>query len=355
MRTVPGRTAVAETRRPRVLVLVEPPDELRARLEARLEVDVRPAGELDEEEVAARLADTGDGPPFRGLLPLLIHRVGERVFRAAPDLDVVANMAVGVDNVDLAAARRHGVTVTNTPGVLTDDTADLALALLLAVARRIVEADRYVRAGRWTGWRPDLMVGRSLTGRSLGVVGAGRIGRAVLARAAAFRMRLLYASRTPLPPEVEAELGAERRDLPDLLAESDFVSLHVPLDDATRHLLDADALARLKPGAILVNTARGPVVDEAALVAALDSGHLGGAGLDVFEEEPRVHPGLLDRPDVVLVPHVGSATAATRFRMLELAVEGLLAILADRRLPTHAVVAGTGAEAGATLSPGLRR
>ncbi len=316
----------------RVLSLTALPEPLRARLQASgLEVVERPEGELNDAGVAALVAG------FEGLLPLLIHRVGEETLAAAPDLRVVANCAVGVDNVDLAAARRQGVVVTNTPGVLTDATADLAWALLLALARRLVEADAAVRATGFTGWRPDAFVGRSLAGSTLGVVGAGRIGRAVLARAVPFGMRRLYASRSPLPAEVEADLGAERRTLGDLLAESDFVSLHVPLTDVTHHLIDAQALAAMKPASFLINTSRGPVVDEAALAAALAAGRPTGAGLDVFEHEPGVHPDLVGRSDVVLLPHIGSATAETRFRMAELCVEGLEAVLVAGTRPHNAV------------------
>jgi glyoxylate reductase len=332
-----------------VLVLAPLAAELSRRLAAVCEVVERPSGELDEAAVAALV------PGFDGLLALLVHRVGEAVFAAAPTLAMVANHAVGVDNVDLAAAARHGVVVTNTPGVLTDDTADLTWALILAVTRRLVEADAYVRAGRWTGWRPDLLIGRSLTGATLGVVGAGRIGQAVLGRAAGFRMRLLYASRRPLPAEREAALGVARRELPELLAEADVVSLHVPLGPETRHLIDGPALARMKPTAVLVNTSRGPVVDEAALAAALAAGRLGGAGLDVFEEEPRIHPGLMERPDVVLLPHVGSATAETRFRMAELCVEDLTTFFGQRRVPARSLAGAPEAGAGAeTLTVGSR-
>jgi glyoxylate reductase len=324
-------------RRKRVLVLSDLPAALHERLAAACEVVARPSGELDEAAVAALAAAAAEAGGLDGLLALLIQRVGERVFQAAPGLRIVANCAVGVDNVDLAAARRRGVIVTNTPGVLTEDTADLTWALLLAAARRVAEADAYVRAGRFTGWRPDAFLGRSLAGATLGVVGAGRIGRAVLARAAAFGMRRIYASRSPLPAAVEAELGAERRALPRLLAEADFVSLHLPLTADTHHLIDAAALAAMKPGAFLINTSRGPVVDEAALAAALASGRLAGAGLDVFEREPAVHPDLLAQPAAVLAPHIGSATGATRFRMAELCVDALVALLAHDRRPEHAV------------------
>jgi glyoxylate reductase len=255
-------------RRPRVLALTELVPQLRARLESVCELTVRPAGELTDAEVAARV------PGFDGLLSLLTHRVGKATF-AAGRLVIVANCAVGVDNIDLAAARAAGVVVTHTPGVLTEDTADLTWALILAVTRRVAEGDRFVRSGRFAGWRVDLLLGRSLASLTLGVVGAGRIGRAVLARAAAFSMRRLYASRTALPPQVERELGAERRPLSELLAQADVVSLHVPLTDETRHLLNARALARMKPGAYLINTSRGSVVDEAALAVALDGGRPG--------------------------------------------------------------------------------
>ncbi len=351
--SLPPTPPPAGDARPRVLVLTALPATLRERLEAVCEVEVRPADDLGEAEVAARL---GDG--FDGLLTLLVHQVGERVFTAAPRLAIVANHAVGVDNVDLEAAERHGVVVTNTPGVVTEATADLAWALLLAVSRRVVEGDAFVRAGRWTGWRPDLMVGRSLAGATLGVVGAGRIGQAFLERAAGFGMRLLYASRGALPPRREAALGVERRSLEELLATADFVSLHVPLGAATRHLIDAAALARMKPTAVLVNTSRGPVVDEDALAAALVAGRLGGAGLDVFEREPEVDPRLRELPNVVLLPHVGSATAETRFRMAETCVEDLVAFLGERRPAPRALTARDRPPgprpAGATLPSDLR-
>ena len=339
------RASHRRSRKPRVLSLTELPPELAARLEDGAELVVHPEGELSDREVAARLGREGgegaagsEGEGFDGLLALLIHEVGETALSRAP-LRIVANCAVGVDNVDLDAARRRGVAVTNTPEVLTDDTADLTWALILAVTRRVVEGDRFVRDGRWRGWRPDLLLGRSLGSLTLGVVGAGRIGRAVLARAGVFGVRRLYASRSALAPEVEAELGAERRTLEDLLAEADVVSLHVPLTESTRHLIDGEALDRMKPGAYLVNTSRGPVVDEAALAAALDpeSGHLAGAGLDVFEHEPEVHPRLRELPGAVLLPHVGSATAETRRRMKELCVESLRQALIEERSPERRV------------------
>lgn len=324
---------------PRILALTDLPGELRTRLEADAELVVHPEGELEDRQVARRAAG------FDGLLPLLIHRVGEATLEAGKRssggrLKIVANCAVGVDNVDLDAAARAGVVVTHTPGVLTGDTADLTWALILALTRRVVEGDRHVRAGRFSGWKPDLLLGRSLVSLTLGVVGAGRIGRAVLERASAFRMERVYASRSALEPEEERRLGAERLELEELLARAHVVSLHVPLTDDTRHLLDRRALGRMQAGAFLVNTSRGPVVDEAALAEALDpdGGHLAGAGLDVYEHEPEVHPRLRELPNTVLLPHVGSATAETRFRMQELCVESLRRCLVEGRSPEHRVV-----------------
>ena len=258
------------------------------------------------------------------LVTLLSDRVDDAVLGAG--VKVVANYAVGVDNIDLEAARRHGVLVTNTPDVLTDATADLAFALLLAAARRLPEGARLVAGGRFAGWAPSLLLGQPVAGRVLGVVGPGRIGRAVLARGRGFGMDLAYHGRHP-SPEAEA-LGARRLPLAELLAEADFVSLHVPLTDATHHLLGAGELARMKPTAVLVNTARGPVVDEAALAEALAEGRLFNAGLDVFEAEPAVHPRLLELPGVVLAPHLGSATTTARAEMARLCCEAVDTALA---------------------------
>jgi len=319
--------------RRRVVLLAPVPAPLGERLAAAgLEVVLREVGPGRAEEAAAAAADAD------GLFSLLVHPVGERLFAAAPRLAVVANCATGVDNVDLAAARRHGVTVANTPGVLTADTADFTWALLLALLRRVVEADAYVRRGEFRGWALDLLLGRSLGSLTLGVVGAGAIGQAVLARARAFGMTTLYTSRRRLPEAREAALGASWRTLDELVAAADVVSLHAPLTPETRGLFDAARLARMRPGAFLVNTARGPLVDEEALAAALASGRLGGAALDVFEREPEVHAGLLGLPNVVLAPHLGSATAETRFRMAELSVAALLAVLVEGRTPDHPVV-----------------
>jgi glyoxylate reductase len=269
-------------------------------------------------------------------LTLLHDRVdGAFLDAAGPQLRCVANVAVGYDNVDVDAATERGVVVTNTPGVLTDATADLALALILAVTRRVCEGDRLVRAGGTWSWDMFFMLGASLQSKTLGVVGLGQIGTATARRARAFGMEIAYTQRQAADEELVAELGGARRlELDELLAESDVVSIHVPLSEQTRHLIDAQRLAQMRPGAYLVNTARGPVVDEAALAAALKSGEIAGAALDVFEHEPEVHPDLLGLDNVVLLPHLGSATIETRTAMAELAARNALAVLAGEAPPT---------------------
>lgn len=268
------------------------------------------------------------------LITMLSDRVDAEFLAACPQLRVIANYAVGYDNLDLAAAARAGVVLTNTPDVLTEATADIAMALLLGVARRVREGERLLRAGEFHGWRSDMLLGSDLHGKVFGLIGMGRIGAATARRARGFGMRIHYCNRNPVAPELAAELGAQQRTLDELLAEADVLSLHCPLTPATHHLLDAARLAQLKPSAILINTARGPVVDEAALVDALRAGALRGAGLDVYEHEPQVHPGLLDRDDVMLLPHLGSATTETRALMAELALRNCLAVLAGKRPET---------------------
>ncbi len=249
----------------------------------------------------------------------LVTTVGDpvtaRVIMACPQLQVIAQYAVGLDNVDLEAAREANVVVTHTPGVLTDATADQAMALLLAVARRTVEADAFVRAGRFRRWETTELLGTDLRGKTLGVVGMGRIGAAVARRALGFGMQVTYHNRRRANPTVGRELSARYVVLGELLETGDVISLHCPLNEESRHLIDAGALRRMKPSALLVNTARGAVVDEAALAEALADGQIAGVGLDVFEHEPAVHPGLLDHPRVVLAPHLGSATVETRTEM----------------------------------------
>ena len=263
-----------------------------------------------------------------GLLAILTDTVDADVMDAAgPQLKIVANYAVGYDNVDVAAATERGIAVTNTPGVLTETTADLAWALLMSAARRIVEADCFVRDGRWTGWGPRLLLGVDVHGKTLGLFGMGRIGRAVARRAAGFDMRVLYHDRGPIEEAVEKRLDATFVDQPTLLAESDFLSIHVPLLPETRHAFGAAEFKAMKRTACLVNTSRGPVVDEAALAEALEAREVFAAGLDVFEDEPRVHPRLLACENAVIVPHVGSASIETRATMAQMAAQNIIARL----------------------------
>jgi glyoxylate reductase len=261
------------------------------------------------------------------LLCLLTDRVDAALLDAAPSLRVVANAVVGYEHVDVAACRARGIVVTNTPDVLTDATADLAFALILAALRGLPQAERSLRAGEFHGWGFRDYLGSDPGGRTLGIYGMGRIGQAVARRAAPFGMRVIYHSRTRLPAEDEAVLGAEWTDFDGLIERSDVLSLHAPLTPDTRHVLSADVLRRMRPGSYLVNTARGALVDEAALVDALRDGPLAGAGLDVYEREPALAPGLIDLPNVVLLPHIGSATRETRTRMALLAARNAHAVL----------------------------
>ena len=307
--------------RPRILQTRDLPEPGPALLAGAGEV-VRPApGDL-----------AGAARGCAAIVCLTQDRIDERVL-ATPGLRVVSNVAVGYDNIDVAAANRHRVMVTNTPGVLDETTADLAFALILAAARRTGEAERYLRSGRFTGWSMDLLVGRDVHGATLGIVGAGRIGQAVARRARGFGMSLLYAAEHPIPAAREVELGLRPRPLDALLAEADFVSLHVPLRAETRHLIDERRLRLMKSTAVLVNTARGPVVDERALARALAEGWIMAAGLDVFENEPAVEPALLGLENVVLLPHIGSSSVLTRSRMAERAALNCAAALAGRRPP----------------------
>ena len=281
---------------------------------------------LHEDELldAARGADAA--------LTLLHDRVDAAFFDAAGEqLRVVANVAVGYDNIDVEEAARRGVVITNTPGVLTDATADLAMALMLAVIRRVPEGDRLIRAGRKWDWDMFFMLGASLQGKTLGVVGLGKIGAATARRARGFGMEIAYTQRNRADAALEGELGGARyMELDELLAQSDVVTLHVPLTAQTRHLISAEKLALMRDTAYLVNTARGPVVDEAALAHALSEGQIAGAGLDVFENEPEVHPDLLELDNVVLLPHLGSATIETRTAMGELAARNVVSVLTGK-------------------------
>ena len=265
---------------------------------------------------------------------LLTDQIDDAVLTAgSPRLKVVATVAVGYDNIDLATSAAHGIAVTNTPAVLDDTTADLAFLLILAAARRIWEAESDLRAGKWPGWDVDQYLGRDVHGAVLGVVGFGRIGQAVARRAAGFGMEVLHHTRR------DTGIVGWRGDLDRLLAESDIVTLHVPLTDKTRHLIDARRLALMKPDAVLVNTSRGPVVDEEALAVALEEGAIFAAGLDVYEREPEVHSRLLVAPRTVLLPHIGSASLATRTRMARVAAENVVAVLAGDR-PKNPVTGG---------------
>ncbi len=268
-----------------------------------------------------------------GVLSLLTDRIDPAFLDRCPALRVVANFAVGFNNVDLDAATDRGIVVTNTPGVLTETTADFAWALLMAAARRVAEADRFVRDGRFDAWGPRMLLGHDVHGATLGVVGFGRIGQAVARRAGGFGMEIVFYDPYPVDPEVARELGATECPLDDLFSRADFISLHVPLVPETTHLVDDAAFGRMKNTAILVNTSRGPVVDEQALVRALGSGTIAAAGIDVYEKEPAIEPGLLELDNVVLAPHIASASHATRLRMCMMAAENLVTALSGERPP----------------------
>jgi glyoxylate reductase len=268
-----------------------------------------------------------------GLMSMITDAVDEELLARAPRLKMIANMAVGYNNVDVKAATGRGIPVTNTPGVLTETTADLAFTLILSVARRVAEGDRMVREGRFSFWAPFLFLGTEVTGKTLGIIGMGRIGKAVAKRARGFDMRILYSNRNRVDPLEEKDLHAEYTDMKTLLALSDFVSVHVPLEEKTRHFIGKDELALMKPTAYLVNTSRGPVVDEGALVSALQSRMIAGAGLDVYENEPALAPGLTDLENTLLLPHVGSATLETRTKMAMMAADNLIAGLTGKKPP----------------------
>jgi glyoxylate reductase len=281
---------------------------------------------ISKEELFRRIKDK------EGLICLLTEKVNEELLQSAPKLRIVANVAVGFDNIDLPACAKRGVVATNTPGVLDETTADFAWTLLMAVARRLGEGEALARSGNWKGWDLDQLVGTDVYGKTLGIVGFGRIGRAVARRAGGFQMKVVYSDAVRAPQEVEKELKAKYRDFNALLAEADFVSVHVPLLAETRGLFDAPRFDRMKPTAFLINTSRGPVVTEAALVHALESGKIAGAALDVYENEPLIHPGL-KRPNVVLAPHLASASLETRTKMACIAAENVVAFFAGQRPP----------------------
>jgi glyoxylate reductase len=267
-----------------------------------------------------------------GIVSQLMDPIRETVL-STPGIKIVSNVAVGYDNIDVAAATAHKVMVTNTPGVLDDATADFAFTLIMATARRIIEADSFTRQGRFRGWAIDMMLGADVYGATLGLIGVGRIGRGVAHRAKGFNMRVLYYDPNPLPPDAEQQLGAARVGIGRLLAESDFVSVHVPLTQETHHLLSTPQFDQMKRTAILINTSRGPVIDEAALVQALQTKKIAGAGLDVYEREPAVHPGLIPMPNVILAPHIASATVRTRSEMSAMAARNMATAVRGGRPP----------------------
>jgi len=273
-------------------------------------------------------------PGKRGAVTLLTERVDAEFLDAAPDLVIVANYAVGFDNIDVEECTRRGVMASNTPEVLTETTADTAWALLMAAARRVPEGDRFLRSRIPWIWGPQMMLGQDVHDRTLGVVGFGRIGQSVARRAMGFGMRIVYYDLYRPPEEIERELGAQYLEFDELLAQADFISIHVALTPETRHLFGPEQFRAMRPTSVLVNTSRGPVIDEAALAAALRDGEIFAAGLDVFEKEPEVHPDLLDAPNAVIVPHLGSATVDTRKAMGLLAADNLVAALEGRRPPT---------------------
>ena len=299
----------------------------RAILDAACDVEYwQPPERIPREELLRRAKDKD------ALVCLLTERVNDELLSAAPKLRITSNVAVGFDNIDVPACTKRGVIATNTPGVLDETTADFAWTLLMAVARRIGEGEALARSGNWKGWDLDQLVGTDVWGKTLGLIGFGRIGRAVARRASGFQMKVIYTDAVRAPENLEREFHAEFRDLDSLLAESDYVSLHVPLLDETRGLFNGARFARMKSTAFLINTARGPVIDEAALVHALETGKIAGAALDVFENEPFIHPGL-KRDNVVLAPHIASASLETRTKMACIAAENVVAFFGGQRPP----------------------
>jgi len=319
--------------KPKILVTRTLPPDVMTVLETDFDVECNPHDRvLHREELLSSVKGKN------GLLPLLTDRIDDEVMDiAGGDLKIIANYAVGYNNIDVDAATKRKILVSNTPGVLTDTTADLAMGLILAVARRIAEGDAYTRSGKFIGWGPMLLLGTDVHHKTLGIAGFGRIGFAVAKRAAGFGMRILYTARRRGDPELENHVGARYVDKDTLLKESDFLSIHVPATQDTHHFLGAREFSLMKRTAFVINTARGEVIDEKALVEALESGEIAGAGLDVFEWEPHVSPELTRMPNVVLLPHIGSASMETRTRMGLMAAENLAAVLLGKRRPPHCV------------------
>jgi glyoxylate reductase len=313
--------------KPKVFATHQLFDEARQILEAACDVEYWTNEERPpREEVLRRVKDK------EGLVCLLTEKVNDEFLRAAPKLRIAANVAVGYDNIDVDTCTKRGVAATNTPGVLDETTADFAWTLMMAVARRLAEGEQLARSGNWKGWNLDQLVGADVWGKTLGLVGFGRIGRAVARRALGFHMKVIYTDAVKAPDDVAKSLNAEFREMNALLAESDFISLHVPLIPETRGLFDSPKFYRMKPTAFLINTSRGPVVEESALVAALDARKIAGAALDVFENEPFIHPGL-KRANVVLAPHLASASLETRTKMAVMAAKNVVALFAGQMPP----------------------
>jgi glyoxylate reductase len=318
--------------RPKVLVTRRLPDPAMDRLRSVFDLDVnRRERNLTAREILERIEDQD------GLLCMLTDRIGKPVIAAGRSLRVIANYAVGYNNIDVRLCTERGISVTNTPGVLTETTADLAFALLISAARRIPEADRFMRAGRFKGWEPELFLGEDVFGKTIGIIGLGRIGQAVARRARGFDMRAVYYEPKRFGRGLEKKLGVEYRSLDRLLRESDFITIHLPLTPGTRHLISRREFALMKQTAILVNTSRGPVIDEPALVQALRGGRIAAAGLDVYEREPNLTARLAKLPNTVLLPHIGSATFATRTKMAMMCVENLVCVLVKGRKPPNLV------------------
>lgn len=317
--------------RPKVYVTMRIPQAGLDMLAEHFDVEVNPEDRLLTQEELIEAVKGKDA-----VVTLLSDTVNAEVMDAAPMLKAIHNYAVGFNNIDVAAATERGICVTNTPGVLTDATADLAFALILATARRVVESDKFMRAGKFTGWKPMLFLGTDVHHKTLGIIGFGRIGQAVAERAAGFKMRVLYTGHHRQPEEVEKRCRAEFVSMETLLAESDFISLHVPLTSETRHMIGEPQFNMMKKSAILINTARGPVVDEKALVKALKSGRIAGAGLDVYEREPEYEPELAEMDNVVMLPHIGTAAVETRTKMSVMVAEDAIAVLRGEK-PAHLV------------------
>ena len=314
--------------KPKIFMTYVQMDECMQYLESHSELEYNKEMRLLEPEEIAQALQGKDGLYCWGA-----NAIGHEIMDANPHLKVISNFAVGFNNIDIPAATERGIVVTNTPDVLTDTTADMAWALLMDVGRRVSEGDRWVRGKNWSSWDPELFIGSDITGATLGLIGLGRIGKAMIARAKGFNMEILYWNRTRLSEAEEQALGIQYREQDEVFAHSDFVSLHVALNEATRHLVGDRQLELMKPTAHLINTTRGPVVDEKALVRALQSGAIAGAGLDVFEKEPQLEPELYEMENAVIPPHIGSATVGTRLKMALMAARNCVAGAKGERPP----------------------